>query len=62
MKLKALTIGNLWGKKTFSIKLNEDVNIFSGINGSGKTTILEIIYSILDGEIQDEETSNRGRK
>ncbi len=59
MKLKALTIGKLWGKKTFSIKLNGDVNIFSGINGSGKTTILEIIYSILEGEIQDEEISNK---
>lgn len=59
MKLKTLTIGNLWGRKTFSINLNGDVNIFSGINGSGKTTILEIIYSVFEGEIQDEETGSK---
>lgn len=49
MKLIAFTINKLWGDKDISIKLNEDVNVFSGINGSGKTTIMNILYSIING-------------
>lgn len=59
MKLIAIAIKNLWGNKTFSIKFNEDVNIFSGINGSGKTTILEIIHSVLNGDAQDEDCCDK---
>lgn len=47
MKLTSFTINNLWGNKNISIPLNEDVNIFAGINGSGKTTILNILYCAL---------------
>lgn len=50
MKLIAFTINKLWGDKNISIVLNEDVNIFSGINGSGKTTILNILSTILVGD------------
>lgn len=49
MKLLSFTIKNLWGDRNISIKLNEDVNIFAGINGSGKTTIMNILYSIICG-------------
>ena len=59
MKLIAIAIKNLWGNKTFSIKFNEDVNIFSGINGSGKTTILDIIYSVFTGDFQDEDIGSK---
>lgn len=50
MKLIAFTINNLWGDKTISVKLDKDVNIFAGINGSGKTTILNILSCILAGD------------
>lgn len=49
MKLKEFTIIRLWDKHDISLKLNEDVNVFSGINGSGKTTIMNILYSIICG-------------
>ena len=54
MILQEFTINNLWGDKCFSVKLNKDVNIFSGINGSGKTTIMNILYSILNGNPNEE--------
>lgn len=54
MILQEFTINNLWGDRCFSVKLNKDVNIFSGINGSGKTTIMNILYSILNGNPNEE--------
>ena len=49
MKLKEFSITRLWGENDISLNLNEDVNIFSGINGSGKTTVMNILYSIICG-------------
>lgn len=49
MKLNEFSITRLWGENDISLKLNEDVNVFSGINGSGKTTIMNILYSIICG-------------
>ena len=49
--IKSLTIKNLYGKD-YDINFNEDLTIFYGKNGSGKTTILSIIYMILEGEIK----------
>lgn len=59
MKLLELTISKFWGERQVSFRFKEDVNIFSGINGSGKTTILEIINSVLGGNIQDEDCSKK---
>lgn len=49
MKLNEFSITRLWGENDISLKLNEDVNVFSGINGSGKTTVMNILYSIICG-------------
>ena len=43
MKLKEFSITGLWGENDISLNLNEDVNVFSGINGSGKTTVMNIV-------------------
>jgi energy-coupling factor transporter ATP-binding protein EcfA2 len=42
MYILKVEIKNLWGKD-FSWKLNEDVNVLIGMNGSGKSTILKIL-------------------
>lgn len=49
MKLNEFSITRLWEENDISLNLNEDVNVFSGINGSGKTTVMNILYSIICG-------------
>jgi predicted ATP-binding protein involved in virulence len=37
--------------KVYSQKLNKDVNIFFGLNGSGKTSLLKILHSAMSDDI-----------
>lgn len=48
--IKHVHIEGLWNKYTIDFPLDEDVNILVGNNGVGKTTILNIILSILVGK------------
>ncbi|MBQ4477184.1 MAG: AAA family ATPase [Bacteroidales bacterium] len=45
--IKHVTISKLWGIKTISTDFDEHVNIFIGINGSSKTTFLNLIEATL---------------
>ena len=47
--LKKVDIQALWGKYHIEWHLNSDVNILAGINGSGKSTVLNLITGILQG-------------
>ena len=42
--ISRVKIKRLWGRFDIDWKLNPDVNILAGINGSGKTTILGLIF------------------
>ena len=46
-KIIKVEIKSLWGRFNLEWKLNPDVNILSGINGSGKSTILECLAFLL---------------
>lgn len=46
--IKSVLIKRLWGINDISINLYDDINILIGGNGSGKTTFLSIIESILN--------------
>ncbi len=48
--IKAIDIQNLWGKYHIFGELDPKVNILIGINGSGKTTILNLIVQALNYE------------
>jgi len=47
MKIKKLLVENLWDKHTFTIDFNKDVTILIGKNGSGKSTVLNLIDDVL---------------
>lgn len=48
MKIKKVEIKGLFGKKDIEWQLNPQVNVLVGENGSGKSTILSIIYCMLN--------------
>lgn len=50
MYIREVTIKNLYNKN-FHLKFNQDVTFLYGINGCGKTTILNIISSIISGKL-----------
>ena len=54
MYIKQVYIKNLWQKGNIVWNLKDDVNVLVGINGSGKTTILNLIYEALQPEISEE--------
>ncbi len=51
--IKKVEIKNLWNKYDIEWNLNEDVNILAGINGSGKTTILNLIFGTIYGQLEE---------
>jgi len=49
--LSSVCLDGVWGSRSFEwIGIDRDVNILVGINGSGKTTFLNILYAYLKGE------------
>lgn len=51
--LKLFEIKNLFNQYDVSIPLDNNINIFLGENGMGKTTILNCIYCVLSGNIEN---------
>lgn len=55
--IKRIEIKGLWGRKNIGWDLHPDVNILSGINGIGKSTILNVsvrLLAALSGSSDDE--------
>lgn len=47
MKIEKIEIKGLFGKKDICWKLNPQVNVLVGVNGSGKSTILSTVFCML---------------
>lgn len=52
MYLKTLEISNLYGKN-YDLEFKNKLTILYGLNGSGKTTILNIINNLLSGDFKE---------
>lgn len=53
MKLQSIHVSGLQGTEhDVTLKFNSDLNIVTGRNGAGKTTILKLIWYILSGNIE----------
>lgn len=48
--IKEVKIEGIYGYKNFSWKLDEDINVLLGKNGSGKSTILKLIYACITND------------
>lgn len=62
MKITDVNISGLWGCYSIEWKLNKDVTILSGINGSGKSTILRAIATVLQNKPLNDNLSAKLRK
>lgn len=51
--ISKIIINGLWDKYDLEWTLSPDVNILSGVNGSGKSTVLQCVYSLLQGFVSD---------
>lgn len=49
--IESFKIDKLWGYRDINLTFNNDVNVLIGPNGSGKTTILNLLNSILSLDI-----------
>ena len=60
--IKRIEIRGLWGRKNISWELEPDVNILSGVNGGGKSTILNKSVNTLDmlegGSLENDLSTN----
>lgn len=50
--IKSILIEGIWGYKTINCKLQRNVNIIIGKNGVGKTTVLNLISSVINVDIE----------
>lgn len=52
MILSQITINGLWGKPPIKLKFNDSVNFMVGQNGTGKTTIINLIAAALSADFE----------
>lgn len=49
-KIKKVKIDGFWGEKSVTLNLNKDINFLIGLNGSGKTTIINLVAASLNAD------------
>ncbi|WCO00222.1 AAA family ATPase [Psychroserpens ponticola] len=51
-KLKDVEIENFWGQHSIKSDFHEDVNIFIGRNGTGKTTFINLLQAVITVDLE----------
>jgi predicted ATP-binding protein involved in virulence len=51
VKITKLLVKGLHGRYDYNVEFNEDLTFLFGANGSGKTTILDMLSSVITGEL-----------
>ena len=51
-RVQSLAVKDVWGHKEFAVSFRPDVTILIGANGTGKTTILNLLRSVLEADIR----------
>ncbi len=51
-KLRDVTITGFWGQHSINTDFNENVNIFIGRNGTGKTTFINLLQAVLSVDLE----------
>jgi predicted ATPase len=51
-KIKKVTIKGFWGEHTIITEFNQDVTIFIGRNGTGKTTFINLLQSVITVDLE----------
>lgn len=49
-KIKKVKIDGFWGDKSVKLQFNDEINFLIGVNGSGKTTIINLIAACLNAD------------
>lgn len=49
-KIKKVKIDGFWGDKSVKLEFNDNINFLIGVNGSGKTTIINLIAACLNAD------------
>ncbi len=48
--IEKVEISEFWGDKNISINFNVDINFLIGVNGSGKTTVINMVAAALNAD------------
>lgn len=50
--IESVSIEQLWMKHNINLVLHHDINFLTGVNGSGKTTVINLIVAVLTTDLQ----------
>jgi len=50
--IESFIVKGLWGRQDYTLNFDPNLNIFIGSNGTGKTTLLKLMWYMISGHIR----------